>query len=389
MSEWKKVKLSELGEIVGGATPSTKREEYYNGKIPWLTPKDLSGYGSRYISKGERSITQEGLNSCSAKILPKVSVLFTSRAPIGYVAIAENEICTNQGFKSIIPNKNTDPLFLFYLLKHNKQRIEAMGSGTTFKEVSGSVMKNIEVDVPEYAEQKCISAILASIDNLIEQNNLMNKNLEAQAQAIFKSWFVDFEPWGGVMPEDWIVGTLRDICSYSDKRIKKTAFDISNYVSTENMLAEKQGIVNASSLPSVDSATCFEVGNSLISNIRPYFKKIYYCDFKGACSTDVLCFVPKSENLQEYVFFTLFSDSFFEYVMSGSKGTKMPRGDKSQIMQYKVCFSEAQLTLFSKVVKPLLGVISLNRKQSQALATLRDTLLPKLMSGEIDVKEEV
>ena len=92
MIEWKRVKLSELGEIVGGATPSTSHEAYYNGYIPWLTPKDLAGYTSRYIKSGERNITKEGLDSCSAKMMPKNTVLFSSRAPIGYIAIAENDI---------------------------------------------------------------------------------------------------------------------------------------------------------------------------------------------------------------------------------------------------------------------------------------------------------
>ena len=103
--EWKEVKLSELGDIVGGATPSTKEPLNYDGDISWITPKDLSTFSERYISKGERSITKKGFESCSCKMLPEGSILFSSRAPIGYVAIAKNELCTNQGFKSVIPNK--------------------------------------------------------------------------------------------------------------------------------------------------------------------------------------------------------------------------------------------------------------------------------------------
>ena len=161
MNKWIKVKISELGQVVGGGTPSTKKEEYYNGDIAWITPKDLSDFKGRYISKGERSITKEGMQSCSTQLLPKNTILFSSRAPIGYVAIAENEMCTNQGFKSIIPNDKVDYLFLYYLLKYNKDKIEAMGSGTTFKEVSGNTMRNIEVVIPEQIEiQRKISSIL-------------------------------------------------------------------------------------------------------------------------------------------------------------------------------------------------------------------------------------
>ena len=137
----KRVRIEDLGEVVGGSTPSTKEVDNYDGSISWITPKDLAGYNKMYISKGERSITEKGFKSCSTKMLPKNSILFTSRAPIGYVAIAKNELCTNQGFKSIIPNEDTYYLFLYYLLKYNKDNIANYGSGTTFKEVSGNVMK--------------------------------------------------------------------------------------------------------------------------------------------------------------------------------------------------------------------------------------------------------
>ena len=138
MTEWIECTLDKLGEIVGGATPSTKCEDYYGGSIPWITPKDLSSFKGRYITSGERNITEKGLASCSAQMMPKDAVLFTSRAPIGYVAIASQSVCTNQGFKSIVVNDKADPLFVYYLLKYNKDAIEAMGSGTTFKEVSGA-----------------------------------------------------------------------------------------------------------------------------------------------------------------------------------------------------------------------------------------------------------
>ena len=181
MGKWIDCTIADIGTVVGGATPSTKKiENYENGTIPWITPKDLSGFEGRYISNGERNITEVGLKSCSTQLVPPHTVLYTSRAPIGYVAIAENEVCTNQGFKSVIPNENTDYMFLYYLLKYNKDKIENMGSGTTFKEVSGNTMKGIEVRVPEdIKEQRTIASILSSIDGKIELNNNINKNLAA------------------------------------------------------------------------------------------------------------------------------------------------------------------------------------------------------------------
>ncbi|QGH04651.1 restriction endonuclease subunit S [Streptococcus dysgalactiae] len=180
MSEWKNCTLGDLGEVVGGGTPSTKKPEYYGGDIAWITPKDLSTFSGRFIKHGERNITEEGLKGSSARLMPKNTILFSSRAPIGYVAIAENEVSTNQGFKSIVPNDDTDYLFLYYLLKFNKDKIENMGSGTTFKEVSGKTVKAIDVTVPSNKEkQHEIAKILGSLDDKIENNRKINHHLVA------------------------------------------------------------------------------------------------------------------------------------------------------------------------------------------------------------------
>ena len=120
MNNWKEYKVKDFAEVVGGGTPSTKNESYYGGDISWLTPRDLTNYASKYIGSGERSITVEGLRNSSAKIIPKNSILLTSRAPIGYLAIASNELCTNQGFKNIVVNSEiADYNFVYYLIKND------------------------------------------------------------------------------------------------------------------------------------------------------------------------------------------------------------------------------------------------------------------------------
>lgn len=144
--------LSDVGTIIGGATPSKKRSEYYcsNG-IGWITPRDLSNTSDKFIAHGTDDITDEGYASCSAKLLPKGSVLFSSRAPIGYIAIAADAVTTNQGFKSIVPKKEIGTAFVYCFLVRNKHRIADMGAGTTFPEVSGKMMKSIELAIPEQA----------------------------------------------------------------------------------------------------------------------------------------------------------------------------------------------------------------------------------------------
>ena len=149
---WAEGTLSDIGSIVAGGTPSKSKTEYYtdNG-IAWITPKDLSNDKSKYISHGEIDISELGFSKSSATKMPKGTVLFSSRAPIGYIAIAQNEVTTNQGFKSVVPNENIGTAFVYFLLKQLLPTIENMASGSTFKEISGSGMKSVPVVIPDDA----------------------------------------------------------------------------------------------------------------------------------------------------------------------------------------------------------------------------------------------
>ncbi|OSB12608.1 hypothetical protein B2H97_00780 [Paraclostridium bifermentans] len=168
---WSIKSLGKLGEVIGGATPSTKISEYYGGDISWITPKDLSGYNRKFINKGERNITELGYKSCSTRILPRGTVLFSSRAPIGYVVVANQEVCTNQGFKSIICDENlVNTNYIYYFLKLNTERIANNGSGSTFKEISANQMREIKVILPTKDIMSRYGDITTSIDNLIIEN---------------------------------------------------------------------------------------------------------------------------------------------------------------------------------------------------------------------------
>ena len=169
---WRVGRLEELGEVVGGATPSKANDSYYTQKgIAWLTPKDLSNKLMKFTSRGEIDITQEGYDSSSAKLMPKGSVLFSSRAPIGYLTIAKNDICTNQGFKSVVP-KYAGTAYIYYLLKNNTKRIESMASGTTFKEASGSLMKSLSVVVPP---KRIIDEYEASVAEMFNEQEVIEQ----------------------------------------------------------------------------------------------------------------------------------------------------------------------------------------------------------------------
>lgn len=148
--EWVIGTISDLGTVIGGSTPSKSRPEYYTETgIAWITPKDLSINKSKFILHGENDITELGLKNSSATIMPEGTVLFSSRAPVGYIAIAAGEVSTNQGFKSIIPQPEIGTAFVYYFLKRNLPIIEGMASGSTFKEVSGSIMKSVPAVIPD------------------------------------------------------------------------------------------------------------------------------------------------------------------------------------------------------------------------------------------------
>jgi len=148
--DWREGTISDLGDVIGGSTPSKAKPEYYTEHgIAWITPKDLSVSKSKFIAHGVDDITELGIRNSSVRLMPRGTVLFSSRAPIGYIAIASGEICTNQGFKSVIPKTNVGTAFIYYFLIENLQIIEGMASGSTFKEVSGSTMKGIPAIVPD------------------------------------------------------------------------------------------------------------------------------------------------------------------------------------------------------------------------------------------------
>ncbi len=142
---WEVKNLIDIADIVNGATPSTSDETNYGGNIMWITPKDLSDQGQKFIFHGARTISQKGYDSCSTSMLPKGSILMSSRAPIGLFAIAQNEVCTNQGFKSFVPKDETDGMYLYYYLRQHIKQIEQLGTGTTFKEVSRDDLKKFPI----------------------------------------------------------------------------------------------------------------------------------------------------------------------------------------------------------------------------------------------------
>ena len=391
MAEWITCKLSELGEIVGGATPSTKDETNYGGSISWITPKDLSTHQGRYIARGERNITEKGLHSCSTQIMPANSVLFSSRAPIGYVAIAQNELCTNQGFKSIVPNDTTDSMFLYYLLKYNKDAIEAMGSGTTFKEVSGNTMRNIEVRVPrELSEQKRIAAALSALDDKIENNDRVNNNLQQQARALYKSWFVDFEPFGGDQPSDWQTGLLKDVLKLQKNAIKPGENAKLPYLPIDTIPMNTFALTDVRPNEEAQSSLLkFSRDDIIIGAMRVYFHRVIIAPFDGITRTTCFVLTPQSPEYLAYGLLCCDQDSSIDFAQQSSKGSTMPYAVwDGGLGELEIPLPPKQIAeKFNALVMPMIREIQKSFFENSALRELRDALLPRLMSGEIDVSD--
>lgn len=225
---WVWVRLGEVTKVIGGGTPSTSKKEYYDeGNISWLSPVDLSNYNGIYISRGNKMITLEGLNNSSAKLLPKDTVCLTSRAPIGYVAIAEKELCTNQGFKSFLPSPTYLAKFLYWYLKGNKELLESKASGTTFLELSASKAATIEFPLPPLSEQQRIveriEELFAKLDEAKERLQEVADSFAVRKAAILHKAFTGelTKQWrleNGVSDESWEEKKLSEITENQDSK---------------------------------------------------------------------------------------------------------------------------------------------------------------------------
>ncbi|KGK09538.1 hypothetical protein EA26_20355 [Vibrio navarrensis] len=314
-----------------------------------------------------------------------------------------------------------------------------IASGSVQKDLNHSAFKSIKIRLPSLEHQKSCAVVMDSIEQKITLNHQINQTLEQMAQTLFKSWFVDFDPVmdnaldagnpipdelqhraearkavresegfkplpdevrqlfpdafeerepsagiSGWVPKGWDSGCLADIASYTSNRVATTTLSLNNYVSTENMLTEKKGIVEAANLPTVNTVPAYTTGNVLVSNIRPYFKKIWMANGDGGHSNDVLGFEAKEQNTEGYLFNLLYQDALFEFMMTTAKGSKMPRGDKKAILGWQLVIPPCELReYFSQRVADFYVSSSKRTEENKTLTKLRDTLLPKLISGEL------
>ena len=384
-SEWHEVPLRELvGYISKGIAPSYA-EEASETTIRVLNQKCNRNFR---ISYGDSRLH----DTLKKKVPPEryvkpddILINSTGAGTAGRIAQIEDvpSATTIDGHMILIrSNGKVTQKFLGYALKAHQWEVLQLDEGSTGQtELNRDrLLDEIMINYPvSFDEQNAIVGTLESIDRKLIVNKEINDNLADLLQTIYQGRFSN-----DILAVNQ--GVLSDICSYSTDKVAVSELNVRTYFSTENMLSGKAGSTEATSLPTTSQTTACHKGDTLISNIRPYFKKIVYCEDKCGCSTDVLCFTPSQPCYSAYLFSTLYADKFFAFMVAGSKGTKMPRGDKQQIMTYPVVLpSEEELAGFNTIASPLLEQIYSNRAENKRLSILRDTLLPKLMSGEINV----
>ena len=390
-SEWKTYTVQELIDLGMLEAPMDgnhgnlhpKVSDYVLEGIPFIMANDLVNGKIDY--KKCAHITEAQARQLKKGFAHPGDVLLTHKATIGRTALVGNEYDTIVLTPQITYYRVKKGISNRYLKAYfdSKEFQELLsnwaGSGSTRAYLGITAQRKLPILLPSIDIQNKIASYCESIDGKITVNSMINDNLSDLLQTIYQGQF-------GKVGLANNCGILADICSYSKDKIEISKLSLDTYYSTENMLPEKSGAVKATSLPTTSQATACHKGDTLISNIRPYFKKIVYCEDDCGCSTDVLCFKPVHPRYTAYLFSTLYADSFFNFMVAGAKGTKMPRGDKQQIMTYPVVLpSEKDLSEFNSVATPILTQIYSNRTESERLSAIRDTLLPKLILGEIDV----
>ena len=385
MGIWVEKTLGELTSFIAKGIPPKYVEEAGIDTIRVLNQKCNRNFR---ISYSESRLHDNGAKKAPKdKMLKDFDVLInsTGTGTAGRVAQIWHvpEPSTLDGHMILMrPTQKIDPLYYGYAIKAFQSQIEGFAEGSTGQtEINKRRLQDeIVIRFPaSLDEQKSVGRMLMAIDEKIQNNEEVNNNLADLLQTVYQDRFGNTSLVANQ-------GFLSDICSYSRDKVAVSELNVSTYFSTENMLPGKAGSTEATSLPTTPQTTACHKGDTLISNIRPYFKKIVYCEDKCGCSTDVLCFTPSQPRYSAYLFSTLYADKFFAFMVAGSKGTKMPRGDKQQIMTYPVVLpSEEELAGYNTIASPLLKQIYSNRAENKRLSILRDSLLPKLMSGELNV----
>ncbi|RHT86034.1 restriction endonuclease subunit S [Clostridium sp. AM27-31LB] len=384
MAEWLKTALIDIVELIGGGTPKTSKAEYWGGNINWLSVKDFNNE-NRYVYSTEKTITEEGLNNSSTKLLKKDDIIISARGTVGELAMITFPMAFNQSCYGIRAKEGIDSIFLYYLIKNSVRKLKAITHGSVFDTITRDTFANIEVAIPDIKTQHRIAKMLADIDDKVENNQRINNNLEQQAKALYKDWFFNFSPFSsdGNLPDDWRLGTVGDIIQLHDsKRVPLSGAE-------RDKMAKVYPYYGATSLMDYVDNYLFDgiyillgedgtVVDSLGFPILQYVYGQFWVNNHAHIITG-----KEGFSVEElYLFFSLTN---IKSIVTGAVQQKVSQQNLKKVPA--IIPSKEALGAFDEITQPIFAQIRNLKDENANLSQLRDTLLPKLMSGELDVSD--
>lgn len=384
MAEWLKTSLIDIVELIGGGTPKTSKAEYWGGNINWLSVKDFNNE-NRYVYSTEKTITEEGLNNSSTKLLRKDDIIISARGTVGELAMIPFPMAFNQSCYGIRAKDGINSTFLYYLIKHSIRKLKSMTHGSVFDTITRDTFANIEVAIPDIETQQRIAKMLADIDDKVENNQRINNNLEQQAKALYKDWFFDFSPFSteGNLPDGWHLGTVGDIIQLHDsKRVPLSgperdkmekiypyygATSLMDYV--DNYLFDGIYLLLGEDGTVVDS-----LGFPILQYVYGQFWVNNHAHI-----------ITGKEGFSVEELYLLFSLTNIKSIVTGAVQQKVSQQNLKKVPA--IIPSKEALSAFDDLIQPIFAQIRNLRDENAHLADLRDTLLPRLMSGELDVSD--
>jgi len=384
-----KYKLKEISEIICGGTPSTNNPTYWNGSILWVTPKDLSLLnGAKYIQETAQNISEEGVKSSSAKIVPANSVILSTRAPVGYVGISKFPMATNQGIKSIIVNQTiADAEYVYYLLLTQTKNLELKASGSTFKELSTDSLKNYEIDLPSIDQQHSITNILGTIDKKIEICKKMIKILDQHLTELFDYKYLAYKDyklvWNDKMnkfvPEGWQVFQLGELFSFVKGKIPTILQEIQDkicdsvYLTIDAVNGGKEMYCSSKNMPHSKGNVLMVMDGAASGDV--------YVGYDGVVGSTFCMLETKQQFVSNSFLYQILTRYSANYKKT-NVGSTVPHANKDYIQTMLIALPtkiDSQFDFFRyKIIKLT--------KQIKKLQELRNYLLPLLMNGQVTVQ---
>ena len=388
-------KLIDIMDLIGGGTPKTSREEYWNGDIPWISVKDFNN-NLRYVYKTEKSITKKGLENSSAKLLHKGDMIISARGTVGEIASLPFDMSFNQSCYGLRARKNiVTNDFLYYLIKYKISDLKRQSHGSVFDTITRDTFRGIEVNIPCIENQYKIANILSKLDYKIELNNQINRNLSELLNLMYKNDYLDEV----VNHKDWIEVTINDITSkFATGLNPRKNFVLGHgenyYVTIKNMnnnrvyLDSKCDMVDDDALVKINKRSDLQVGDLLFSGIGT-IGRVHLIDEPPTnwnISESIFTMRPSKVVTSEFLYLLLLSYDMQDYALSLASGSVQKGIRMADLKRYKLYLpSKEDMDRLTFTWKPFIDQIKKFERENDELAILRDTLLRKLMSGELDV----